>query len=113
MGRHEDQRRALEWADVCPQRIRTMTEPLVCGRQRASQFPLRPYSAPQFPLHPYNPRIFGADVPPGAGPDLPSDVTEGLLGLPADAVGPVPLEALVFAQKALAHRLECFPLGGP
>ena len=49
----------------------------------------------------------------GAGPDLPSDVTEGLLGLPADAVGPVPLEALVFAQKALAHRLERFPLGGP
>jgi len=43
-GRHEDQRRALEWADVCPQGMRTMTKPLVCMPQRASQFPLRPYN---------------------------------------------------------------------
>lgn len=77
------------------------------------QFPLHPYNSRQFPLPPCNPRIFGADEPVGAGPDLPTDVTEGLLGLPADDVGPVPLEALVFAQKALAHRLERFPLGGP
>src|ERR1035437_2962738 len=43
-GRHEGQRRALDWADVCPQGMRTMTKPLVCAGQRASQFPLRPYT---------------------------------------------------------------------
>jgi hypothetical protein len=43
-GGHENRRRALEWADVCPQGTRTMTKPLVCRRQRASQFPLRPYT---------------------------------------------------------------------
>src|ERR1035437_27831 len=37
-------------AGVCPQRIRTMTKPLVCARQRPPQFPLRPYS-PVYAYH--------------------------------------------------------------
>ena len=36
--------KTLEWADVCPQGMRTITKPLVYARQRVSQLPLRPYT---------------------------------------------------------------------
>jgi hypothetical protein len=43
-GRRESQRRGLERVEVSALGGRTPTKPLVCARERASQFPLRPYS---------------------------------------------------------------------